>query len=338
MRPPVWYASLASVAVRDLEVDPQVGLTAAEARRRLAEVGPNQLAEAPREPRRRAFLRQLKDLMIIILLVAAVVSLLVSREWEMSTTTATVRRDGRAARVDRVELAPGDVVVLEAGDRVQADGRLLSAASLEVQDSALTGEAQPAPKSATAQVEDGAPLGDRTTAVYMNTSVTRGHGEILVTATGMGTETGRIADMLTGSKAEPTPLQRQISGLARTLAAIAGVVIVLVLVLVLVRGQSFADLFVTAVSLAVAAIPEGLPAIVAFTRWAPPASPGAAPSSRSSPSSRPWAAPPRSASTPRPSSSSTSPPPPRCTRSATSSTAATWYWRSPGSSKTSCKT
>jgi P-type Ca2+ transporter type 2C len=285
----VWYASLASVAVRDLEVDPQVGLTAAEARRRLAEVGPNQLAEAPREPRRRAFLRQLKGLMITILLVAAVVGLLVSREWatpitiavvvvlnatigfvqesraeasldalrKMSTTTATVRRDGRAARVDAVEL--------EAGDRVQADGRLLSAASLEVQDSALTGEAHPAPKSATAQVEDGAPLGDRTTAVYMNTSATRGHGEILVTATGMGTETGRIADILTGSKAEPTPLQRQISGLARTLAAIAGVVIVIVLGLVLGRGQSFADLFVTAVSLAVAAVPEGLPAIVTFT-------------------------------------------------------------------------
>jgi Ca2+-transporting ATPase len=292
-----WYAASVSEAVRDLEVDPQAGLSAAEAGRRLAEAGPNQLAEAPREPRWRAFLRQFQDLMIIILLVAAAVSLLVSREWEtpiaialvvvlnatigfvqesraeaslealrkMSTTTATVRRGGHAARVDAVELVPGDAVVLEAGDRVPADGRLLSASSLEVQESALTGEAQPAPKSATAQVEEGAPLGDRTTAVYMNTSVTRGHAEMLVTATGMATETGRIADMLTRSQPEPTPLQRQINGLARALAVIAGVVIVIVLVLGLVRGQSFADLFVTAVSLAVAAIPEGLPAVVAFT-------------------------------------------------------------------------
>jgi P-type Ca2+ transporter type 2C len=292
-----WYAAPASDATRDLEVDPQVGLSAAEAGRRLAEVGPNQLAEAPREPRWRAFLRQFQDLMIIILLVAAAVSLLVSREWEtplaiavvvvlnatigfvqesraeaslealrkMSTTSATVRRDGRGHRLDAVELVPGDVVVLEAGDRVPADGRLLSATSLEVQESALTGEAQPAAKSATAQVEAEASLGDRTTAVFMNTSVTRGHAEMLVTATGMATETGRIADMLTRSKPEPTPLQRQINGLARTLAVIAGGVIVIVLVLGLVRGQGFADLFVTAVSLAVAAVPEGLPAVVAFT-------------------------------------------------------------------------
>jgi P-type Ca2+ transporter type 2C len=292
-----WYALPATAATEDWDVDPQVGLSEAEAGRRLAEHGRNQLTEAPKEPRWRAFLRQFQDLMIIILLVAAVVSLMVSREWEtptaiavvvllnatigfvqeskaeaslealrkMTTTVATVRRDGRTVRLDAIELVPGDVVVLEAGDRVPADGRLLSATSLEVQEAALTGEAQPSTKSATAEVAEGAPLGDRTTTVFMNTSVTRGHAEMLVTATGMATETGRIADLLTRSEPEPTPLQRQISGLARTLAVIAGVVIVVVLVLGLVRGQPFADLFITAVSLAVAAIPEGLPAVVAFT-------------------------------------------------------------------------
>lgn len=280
-----------------LDVDPAAGLSAQEVVRRLERHGPNQLQEAVREPRWRAFLRQFQDLMIVILLIAAAVSVVVVRDWEtpvaivvvvllnatigfvqesraaaslealrkMSVTTATVRRDGRIARLDATWLVPGDVVVVEAGDWVPADGRLLSSASLEVQEAVLTGEAQAAAKSATARVEEQAPLADRVTAVFMNTAVTRGRGEMLVTATGMATETGRIADMLTEAKTEPTPLQRQIDALSRTLALISGVVVVIVAALGLVRGQEFGVLFVTAVSLAVAAIPEGLPAVVAFT-------------------------------------------------------------------------
>ncbi|MGI5290067.1 cation-translocating P-type ATPase [Nonomuraea polychroma] len=292
-----WHALPAGdVAVR-LQAAPDQGLSAGEAARRLERHGPNQLREAAREPRWRAFLRQFQDLMILILLIAAVVSLLISREWEtplaiavvvllnatigfvqesraeaslealrkMTSTMATVRRDGRLARLDAKELVPGDVVVVEAGDRVPADGRLLSAASLEVREAELTGEAQPAAKSAGARVEEGAPLGDRTNALFMNTSVTRGRGEMLVTATGMATETGRIAGLLATAKPAPTPLQRQINALSRTLALISAVVVVVVVVLGLVRGQEFGVLFVTAVSLAVAAIPEGLPAVVAFT-------------------------------------------------------------------------
>jgi P-type Ca2+ transporter type 2C len=155
--------------------------------------------------------------------------------------------------------------LLQAGDRIPADGRLLTSTGLEVQESSLTGEAQPVAKSATAQVDPAAPLGDRMTVVFMNTTVTRGVGEFVVTATGMRTEIGRIAGMLHEAEPEPTPLQRQIAALSRTLALIAGVVIVVVFVLGLVRGQDFAQLFVSAVSLAVAAIPEGLPAVVAFT-------------------------------------------------------------------------
>ena len=183
----------------------------------------------------------------------------------MLVTTATVRRDGRTVRVDAAELVPGDVVMVEAGDRIPADGRLFSSASLEVQESSLTGEAQPAGKSAAAEVDERAPLGDRITAVFMNTIVTRGRAEALVTATGMATETGRIAHMLHQAEPEPTPLQRQTDRLGRTLALIAGSIIIVVFVLGLVRGYDLHEQFVSAVSLAVAAIPEGLPAVVAFT-------------------------------------------------------------------------
>ena len=292
-----WHARPVADAARELRVDPRAGLSSAEAARRRGRYGPNRLAETPREPRWRVFLRQFQNLLILILLAAAAVSLAVTREWEtpvviglvvllnatigfvqesraeaslealkrMLVTTATVRRDGRTVQVDAAELVPGDVMVIEAGDRVPADGRLLSSASLEVQESSLTGEAQPVGKSAAAEVDERAPLGDQVTAVFMNTMVTRGRGEALVTATGMATETGRIAHMLHEAEPEPTPLQRQIDGLGRTLALVAGVVIVVVFVLGVARGLDLHEQFVSAVSLAVAAVPEGLPAVVAFT-------------------------------------------------------------------------
>jgi P-type Ca2+ transporter type 2C len=292
-----WHAITAEEALQRLDVDPRDGLSAAEAARRLQRDGPNRLAEARREPRWKAFLRQFKDLLIVILLIAAVVSFVVTREWEtpvviaavvllnatigfvqesraeaslealkkMLVTTAAVRRDGRMASVDAAELVTGDVVAVQAGDRVPADGRLLVSTGLEVQEASLTGEAQPVAKSATAQVDPYAPLGDRSDVLFMNTTVTRGHAEFVVTATGMNTEIGRIAGMLHEAEPEPTPLQRQIGALSRTLALIAGAVIAVVFALGLVRGEAFGELFVSAVSLAVAAIPEGLPAVVAFT-------------------------------------------------------------------------
>ncbi|MFI7708040.1 cation-translocating P-type ATPase [Nonomuraea sp. NPDC049480] len=292
-----WHALPAHDVAVMLHAAPEQGLSTSEATRRLERYGPNHLREAVREPRWRAFLRQFQDLMILILLAAAVVSLLISREWEtplaiavvvllnatigfvqesraeaalealrtMASTTATVRRDGRLARLHAENLVPGDVVIVEAGDLVPADGRLLSSASLEVREAALTGEAQPVAKSAADRVEEDAPPADRTNALFMNTSVARGRGEMLVTATGMATETGRIAGLLATAKPAPTPLQRQISALGRTLALICAVLVVIVAVLGLARGQEFGVLFITAVSLAVAAIPEGLPAVVAFT-------------------------------------------------------------------------
>lgn len=292
-----WHALPGAEAARLLGVDPATGLSSVEVSRRRRRDGPNRLAEPAPEPRWRAFLRQFADLMIVILLVAAVVSLVVTGEWEtpiviaavvllnatigfvqearaeaslqalqkMLVTTAPVRRDGALLTVDAVDLVVGDVVVLGAGARVPADGRLLVATALEVQESALTGEAQPAAKSALTEVAPGAALGDRATAVFMTTTVTRGHAEYVVTATGMHTETGRIAHLLHDADPDPTPLQAQITALSRTLAIIAGAVVPIVFVLGLLRGQDFADLFVSAVSLAVAAIPEGLPAVVTFT-------------------------------------------------------------------------
>jgi Ca2+-transporting ATPase len=292
-----WHALAPEVVARLLDVGPRTGLSSDDVTHRLAEHGPNRLAELARDPRWRAFLRQFQDLLIIILLVAAFVSLLVAREWEtpvaiavvvllnavigfvqesraeasldalrqLTVTTATVRRETRLLRVDAEELVPGDVVEIEAGDLVPADGRLLASSSLEVQESSLTGEAQPVPKAAGGSVAADAPLAERTTVVFMSSPVTRGRGTMVVTATGMDTETGRIAGMLHDADPEPTPLQRQIDALSRTLAGIAGVVIGLVVLLGVLRGQDFDDLFVTGVSLAVAAIPEGLPAVVAFT-------------------------------------------------------------------------
>jgi P-type Ca2+ transporter type 2C len=196
--PAAWHARPAAETARGLGVDPGVGLSSAEAARRLGRYGPNRLAETPREPRWRVFLRQFQNLLILILLVAAAVSLAVTREWEtpvvivlvvllnattgfvqesraedslealkqMLVTTATVRRDSRTVRVDAAELVPGDVVMVEARDRIPADGRLFSSTSLEVQESSHTGEAQPVGKSAAAEVDERAPLGDRITAVF----------------------------------------------------------------------------------------------------------------------------------------------------------------------------
>jgi Ca2+-transporting ATPase len=181
---------------------------------------------------------------------------------QMLKTVARVRRDGQAFEIDAEELVPGDVVLMEAGNRVPADGRICVAATLEIEEAALTGESLPVAKG-TAPVPTGdVPLGDRTCMAYMNTSVTRGRGEMIVTATGMDTEIGHIADLLATTEADRTPLQKQLDSLSKIIAGIAGVALLLVLALGLIRGESFDTLFITGVALAVAAIPTGLPAVV----------------------------------------------------------------------------
>jgi P-type Ca2+ transporter type 2C len=280
-----------------LGVDPGVGLTRWEAAARLERYGRNELAEPPRRSRLVLFAAQFKSLLIVILVVAAGLAAVVGDLKDavvigvvlvlnatlgyvqeakaersvdalrrMLTTRARVRRDGRLVEVDGAELVPGDVVLLEAGDRVPADGRLLSATRLAVDESSLTGESTAVDKRVeTGDLATGAPVADRYTMLWLNTTVVRGRGELLVTATGMDTEIGAVAELLSGTETRPTPLQRQIDVLGRRLALVAGVAVTVVLVVALLQGDTLAEAGLDAIALAVAAIPEGLPAVVTLT-------------------------------------------------------------------------
>ena len=288
------YALDGADVARQLGVDPAQGLSAAEAAERFRTGGPNRLAEAKKESGFRAFVRQYQDFMQIILLGAAIVNALVTDDVgttvllagltvlnaviglrqeakaeasvealaQMMKTIARVRRDGQAVEIDAGELVPGDIVLVEAGNLVPADGRILLAATLEIEEAALTGESLPVGKTVDPVPGEDVPLGDRTCMAYMNTSVTRGRGEFVVTDTGMTTEIGHIADMLSKTETEKTPLQKQLDGLSKIIAIIAFIALTAVILLGLARDESFDDLFVTGVTLAVAAIPTGLPAVV----------------------------------------------------------------------------
>jgi Ca2+-transporting ATPase len=270
------------------------GLEAGEVERRRAQYGPNKLAEAKQEPAWRSFLRQYRDLMQLVLLGAAIVSIVALQEFstgiviialtvlnavlglnqegkaaesvaalqKMLLIKAHVRRDGVKADIPAEELVPGDVATFEAGDKIPADGRLLVAATLEIEEAALTGESTPVLKSVDAVPGEDVPLGDRVDMAYMNSTVTRGRGEMVVTATGMETEVGRISGMLAQVEQEKTPLTRQLDQLTVLITVMAGVALALVVVIGLLRGDDFDEIFIIGISLAIAAIPTGLPAVV----------------------------------------------------------------------------
>ena len=181
---------------------------------------------------------------------------------KMMIVKARVRRDGALTQVPAEQLVPGDVVEIEAGDVVPADGRLLNAATLEVAEAALTGESLPVSKGVEPVGAAEAPLGDRTDMVYMNTNVTRGTGAFVVTATGMATEVGHISGMLQTQEESKSPLTVQLEKLTKQLVTIAGLALVASVVLNMARGQSFTEVFTVAVAFAIAAIPTGLPAVV----------------------------------------------------------------------------
>jgi len=181
---------------------------------------------------------------------------------KMMIVKAKVMRDGQLAEIPAAELVPGDVVSIEAGDIVPADGRLLRAARLEVAESALTGESLPVAKGTETVEGAGTPLGDRTDMVYMNTNVTRGAGEFVVTATGMATEVGHISGMLQAELAVKSPLTRQLGKLTHQILWIAGFALVASMVLNLARGDTFTVVFTAAVAFAIGALPENLPAVV----------------------------------------------------------------------------
>lgn len=292
----LWHTLAAAEAARRLDIDPQQGLTPAQVRARLEQHGENRLAEKPPRARWLRFLDQFKSLLILVLLAAAVLAGAIGDLkdaivilvvvllnallgfWQENRAEATlaalkkmlspearVRRGGRVEVIPAAGLVPGDVVLLEAGDRVPADGRLVAGHGVEVDESALTGESQPVAKDAAAVVAADAPLAERVNMLFMNTVVTRGRAELLVTATGMATEMGRLTGLLEEAEPGPTPLQVQLDALGRRLALIAGVVVTLILVLGLLRGQPWVETLLTSIALAVAAIPEGLPAVVTVT-------------------------------------------------------------------------
>ena len=179
-----------------------------------------------------------------------------------SDIKAHVRREGERADIPSEELVPGDIVSFEAGDKIPADGRLTLAATLEIEEAGLTGESVPVLKSIEPVPGDDVPLGDRLDMAYMNSTVTRGRGEMVVTATGMATEVGQISGMLSQVQQEKTPLTRQLDQLTVLLTIMAGAALALVIVLGLIHGDFFEDLFLIGISLAIAAIPTGLPAVV----------------------------------------------------------------------------
>ena len=180
---------------------------------------------------------------------------------KMLKNIARVRRDGQAIEVDAAQLVPGDIVLIEAGNRVPADGRLFVAATIEIEEAALTGESAPTLKD-TATISKESGIGDRLNMVFMNTAVTRGRGEFIVTTTGMATEMGHIADLLNKTEADKTPLQKQLDRLTLIIAGIAGIAFILMIILGIRNGTPFDTIFIAGIALAISAIPTGLPAVI----------------------------------------------------------------------------
>ncbi len=290
-----WHTLSVADAIAGQGVDPAPGLSASEVESRRTKFGPNKFAEPTKESGWTKFLRQYTDPMQIVLVVAAVISLVVVGErstalllfgltvlnavmalnqegkaessvaalQKMMIVQTRVRRDGQLLQIPAEELVPGDIVLVEAGDRIPADGRIIKAATLEIDESALTGESAPVPKEVDPVPAVDTPLGDRVDMAFMNTSATRGAGEILVTDTGMNTEVGHISGMLQTTGLEKTPLTRQLDTLTSQIIVIAGIALVASIALgYFVYNHPIDILFVSAVAFAVAAVPTGLPAVV----------------------------------------------------------------------------
>ncbi|WP_338827848.1 cation-translocating P-type ATPase [Neomoorella thermoacetica] len=287
-----WYQLSPEEALMVLGVDAGRGLATIEARRRLEEKGPNQLQARPGVPPYRLFLSQFQDLMVLVLLAATAVSAFLGevadaitivaiviinailgfiQEYraerslealkEMAAPEARVRRDGEIRRVPAREIVPGDILLLESGDRVAADALVLTGSNLQADEAALTGESTPVPKAPGALAGEVA-LGDRRNMVHQGTVITGGRGVAVVVATGMATEFGKIAGLLQEVEAEETPLQKRLAALGRWLVLACLAICIAVVVAGTLRGEDLYGMFLAGVSLAVAAIPEGLPAIV----------------------------------------------------------------------------
>ena len=300
MTPPVDAPSFDDAHLRDAGavassagVDPQSGLTSGEAQVRLERYGPNEVTSEPPPSPWVVARGQLSNPMNVMLLIVAVASLLIGQVptalvvaalvtfnvvmgtnqelkaqasvdalAEMQVPVARVRRDRQVAEVPAAELVPGDVVLIEAGDLVPADGRLTTAATLEVQEAALTGESAPVAKDPRTLEAGDVALGDRQNMVFQNTQVTRGSATYVVTATGARTQMGRIADMVTATKRTKSPLQQELDGMTKVFGLLAWGAVAVIAVVGLLRGQELETLVLLCISTAIASIPTGLPTFV----------------------------------------------------------------------------
>jgi P-type Ca2+ transporter type 2C len=288
----VWHTLERERIYEQLDTSPG-GLDGAEVARRLERHGPNELEERGLRSPWKVLLGQFTEIMVVVLLVAAVISFSIgettdaimimiivilnailgfTQEYraeramaalkQLSVPTVRVRRDGQIREVEATSLVPGDIVLLEAGDRIPADARIVESVNLRAEEAALTGESVPVGKMEKPLEDENLPLGDRRNMVFMGTAITYGRGSVVVVETGMETQLGNIADMLQQVSEERTPLQRKMAELGKWLAIASVMLVAIVFAVGVWQGGAVEEMFLTAVSLAVAAVPEGLPAVV----------------------------------------------------------------------------
>ncbi|MDF2538127.1 MAG: putative rane protein [Herbinix sp.] len=292
----MWFSKSQEDVLKELNVNPSAGLSEEEVKLRLEKYGMNKLKGKPKKSLITLFLSQLKDMLIYVLIGAAIITLAIGeitdsviillviilnavigviQEYKagkavealqkMTTPRSLVRRNGEAKEINSEEVVPGDIVILDAGRYVPADLRLIESANLQIEESALTGESVPSSKNASDLLTDPkTPIGDKTNMAFMSTLTTYGRGEGIVIATAMETEIGKIAKILDSDNEEMTPLQKRLEELGKTLGYLAIGICVLIFLIALIQKRDLFEMFLTAISLAVAAIPEGLAAIVAI--------------------------------------------------------------------------
>ena len=291
-----WHTLSVDETTQTLDIAIDQGLSQNEASKRLEEIGSNELIEKGAKSPWKILFDQFKETMVVVLIIAAVISALLS-DWKdaiailiivilnailgfvqeyraeqamqalkkMAAPIVRVRRDGHVLEIEARLLVPGDIILLEAGNAVPADARLVESASLRVTEASLTGESLAIDKTTSAIFGDQLPLGDRHNLVFMGTAVSYGRGVAVVVETGMRTELGRIAEMIQSVEGEQTPLQKRMAQLGRTLAFAAVGIVGVVFALGLLRGENITEMFITSIAMAVAAIPEGLPAVVTIS-------------------------------------------------------------------------
>ena len=295
----MWHEKNIYEVIREKKTNEKIGLTTKEVENRKKESGLNQIRESKKESIIKKFIKQFNDFMIIILIIASIISLVLakiegSKDYidsiiiiaivifnailgliqeskaeksiealkKMSSPTAKVKRDGKIKEVASEELVPGDIVILEAGKFVPADCRLINSYNLKIEEAALTGENIPVEKDANRILNKDIPIGDMVNMAFSTTIVTEGHGEAVVTETGMNTKVGKIADMITKDQSPETPIQKRLAEVGKNLGIICLAICFFIFIIGLFKKIEIKEMFMTSVGLAVAAIPEGLPAIV----------------------------------------------------------------------------